>query len=81
MRLERKKSTSQRKRRRNLKKKLEDSRFVKIVEKLPVLGFAASAGHSIAAVVTGMHYGSSSVFVTKSTRGQSLHVAGYTTYY
>eukprot|EP00092_Neocalanus_flemingeri_P065149 GFUD01079152.1.p1 GENE.GFUD01079152.1~~GFUD01079152.1.p1 ORF type:complete len:237 (-),score=76.63 GFUD01079152.1:32-742(-) len=43
----------QKKKKRKLKCRLEDSRFVRIIERVPVVGFVASAGHGIAALVTG----------------------------
>ena len=49
----RKDRSDQKKRKRKLKTRLEDSRFVRIVERVPVVGFVASAGHGIAALVTG----------------------------
>ena len=49
----RKDSSDKKKRKKKLKTRLEDSRFVRIVERVPVVGFVASAGHGIAAMVTG----------------------------
>ena len=46
-------SSGKRKKKKRLKTRLEDSRFVRIIERLPVLGFVASAGHGVAALVTG----------------------------
>ena len=37
-------------------KKLKDSSLVQFVEKVPLLGYAASAGHGIASVVSGIAY-------------------------
>jgi hypothetical protein len=46
-------SSGKRKKKRKLKTRLEDSRLVRIIERVPVLGFVASAGHGVAALVTG----------------------------
>ena len=43
----------QRKSKKTLRRRLEDSRVLRLIERVPLLGFVASAGHGVAAVVTG----------------------------
>ena len=42
-----------RRRKKTPKRKLRDGRLVRIVERVPVLGYVASAGHGVSSCVTG----------------------------
>ena len=46
-------SRDRRRRKRIRKQRVEDSRLVRLVERVPVLGFVVSAGHGVSSFVTG----------------------------